>query len=501
MMSRNKEYAETYAQLAMEQMRKYGIPASVTLAQGMLESSNGQSELARKGNAHFGIKCQANWNGSYLVYTDDRPDEKFCTYSSVQESYEHHSAFLKENDRYADCFALPNNDYRGWCRELQRAGYASNTNYAKQLCKLIESNGLDKYDRMVLEEMRTKGVEYNASVSCHSDKDFSMPLNRNTFMLVISAFGVQSGCKGMAVKTCHEAVLATESDGKVISVGEPVKEGEGKTVCIAYSRDDGSCYQVTYRNLDSVHVKAGENLRAGQQVGISGESLQMEVKRMSAEGLSRSIDPAAYLADISRQGNLQTALLYNGKDLLAKYLPKGEGQCSAAVGQGDRQLSPEEWMKKLLSSEDSKLGLGNDPIVEIIMALYTGLMALARQVDGHQEEHSKEKQMANATEALLSRKVDLTPLAEIVGKCRLGVSANGTPLLETEQNGQQKAYELSRAEVNSLVKVLHNANLSEEEKRMQVSSLVHQALAVRQASLNYEQAVEENRQQGLGQQR
>ena len=106
-MTKNEGYVATYAEYAMEQMMRYGIPASVTLAQGILESSNGQSELSVKGNAHFGIKCTDNWlknGGSYLTYTDDRPNEKFCTYATVGDSYEHHSSFLKENLRYRDCF-------------------------------------------------------------------------------------------------------------------------------------------------------------------------------------------------------------------------------------------------------------------------------------------------------------------------------------------------------------------------------------------------------------
>ena len=108
-MSKNQEYVEQYAEYAMEQMRRYGIPASVTLAQGICESASGQSELSRKGNNHFGIKATSGWvqnGGKYLVYTDDRPNEKFCQYASVGDSYEHHSRFLKGNKRYSSLFKL-----------------------------------------------------------------------------------------------------------------------------------------------------------------------------------------------------------------------------------------------------------------------------------------------------------------------------------------------------------------------------------------------------------
>ena len=154
-MSKASDYVDKYAEAAMEQMRKYGIPASVTLAQGILESASGQSELSRKGNNHFGIKATKTWldgGGRYLVYTDDKPNEKFCQYASVADSYEHHSLFLKGNKRYSNLFELSPDDYVGWTRGLQEDGYASSKQYASSLQALIRQNGLDKYDRMVMQE-------------------------------------------------------------------------------------------------------------------------------------------------------------------------------------------------------------------------------------------------------------------------------------------------------------------------------------------------------------
>ena len=106
-MSKNQQYAMKYAEYAMEQMRRYGIPASVTLAQGILESSNGQSRLAQNENNHFGIKATPAWiaeGGRYGIYTDDKPNEKFCSYDSVGDSYEHHSRFLKRNQPLCPMF-------------------------------------------------------------------------------------------------------------------------------------------------------------------------------------------------------------------------------------------------------------------------------------------------------------------------------------------------------------------------------------------------------------
>ena len=154
-MSKASDYVDKYAEAAMEQMRKYGIPASVTLAQGILESASGQSELSRKGNNHFGIKATKTWldgGGRYLVFTDDKPNEKFCQYATVADSYEHHSLFLKGNQRYANLFALSPDDYVGWTRGLQEDGYATSKQYASSLQAVIRQNGLDKYDRMVMQE-------------------------------------------------------------------------------------------------------------------------------------------------------------------------------------------------------------------------------------------------------------------------------------------------------------------------------------------------------------
>jgi hypothetical protein len=154
MASATQSYVDQYANFAMEQQRKYGIPASITLAQGIIESANGKSQLARNENNHFGVKATKSWldaGGKYGLYTDDAKNEKFCSYASVGDSYEHHSKFLKNNSRYAACFKLSSDDYKGWANGLQRAGYATNKSYAQSLIAVIERNGLDKYDQMAMQ--------------------------------------------------------------------------------------------------------------------------------------------------------------------------------------------------------------------------------------------------------------------------------------------------------------------------------------------------------------
>lgn len=140
------EYIDTYAPLCVEQMVEYRIPASVILAQAIVESSSGTSELARKSNNHFGIKCHTSWDGDTSVKTDDVADECFRKYSSIRESYLDHSRFLSSRARYSHLFSLPVTDYKSWCQGLKEAGYATFPGYAEQLIRTIERYRLYEFD-------------------------------------------------------------------------------------------------------------------------------------------------------------------------------------------------------------------------------------------------------------------------------------------------------------------------------------------------------------------
>ena len=141
-----EEYIEEYAPLAIEAQEEYGIPASITLAQGLLESDNGNSRLATEANNHFGIKCKSNWTGGKVYHDDDEEDECFRAYRTAEESYEDHSIFLATGQRYAFLFDLEITDYEGWAHGLKSAGYATNPAYAERLIKIITDNQLYRYD-------------------------------------------------------------------------------------------------------------------------------------------------------------------------------------------------------------------------------------------------------------------------------------------------------------------------------------------------------------------
>ena len=144
--SRN-EYIVKFAPLAVKQMQIHKIPASITLAQGILESNNGNSRLAIKGNNHFGIKCHG-WEGKKIYADDDQKHECFRSYKNVIESYRDHSLFLKKYDRYSFLFDYKIKDYKSWALGLKKAGYATNSKYPELLIKIIEENQLYKYDKI-----------------------------------------------------------------------------------------------------------------------------------------------------------------------------------------------------------------------------------------------------------------------------------------------------------------------------------------------------------------
>lgn len=140
------EYIEKYKQIAIDEMNRTGVPASISLAQGILESGDGNSTLARNANNHFGIKCHG-WQGETIYHDDDRPNECFRSYKNANESYVDHSDFLTSHQRYAFLFDYSTTDYKKWANGLKKAGYATSNTYATMLIKIIEENKLYEYDK------------------------------------------------------------------------------------------------------------------------------------------------------------------------------------------------------------------------------------------------------------------------------------------------------------------------------------------------------------------
>ena len=150
-------YIKRWKDEAIRQMVEHRIPASITLAQGILESGSGKSELSSKSNNHFGIKCHKGWEGGRTYYDDDKKGECFRVYDDARDSYHDHSLFLKR-DRYASLFDLRIDDYKGWAKGLKRCGYATSPTYAKALIELIERHGLDRYDDEGIQWIKRGGM-------------------------------------------------------------------------------------------------------------------------------------------------------------------------------------------------------------------------------------------------------------------------------------------------------------------------------------------------------
>lgn len=190
------EYIENWKSVAIEQMLNHNIPASITLAQGILESGSGNSVLAREGNNHFGIKCHG-WNGKKIYLDDDAKGECFRVYKNANASYDDHSAFLMKYERYDFLFTYESTDYKSWAKGLKTAGYATNPKYPKLLMDIIEDLGLEKYDLMT-QPLIIAGPELiasekenniNHSVLIHSNRvKYIVAKNGDTFYKVSKEF-------------------------------------------------------------------------------------------------------------------------------------------------------------------------------------------------------------------------------------------------------------------------------------------------------------------------
>lgn len=158
-------YIFQYKNIAMSNMKNFGIPASIILAQGILESAAGQSTLAQTANNHFGIKCYKDWTGQTINYDDDALQECFRKYKNPQESYQDHADILSKRTRYATLFKLSKSDYKAWAKGLKAAGYATDPNYPQKLISYIERYHLDQYDNMVLGKDYVLDESQNAATS------------------------------------------------------------------------------------------------------------------------------------------------------------------------------------------------------------------------------------------------------------------------------------------------------------------------------------------------
>jgi LysM repeat protein len=254
-----EEYIHLYKEIAIEEMNIYHIPASITLAQGILESGNGNSTLARKANNHFGIKCHRGWNGKTFHMDDDARNECFRKYSSPYESFKDHSIFLSTRDRYAFLFDLDIFDYKGWANGLKRAGYATNPRYPQLLIKLIEENELYTYDQF-----------YNGRVLAQS-------------------------------QTTYQPPPAADDDFIPITIGAANREiFENNGVKYILARADDTFYKIAQDfNIYTWQVYRYNDLKKNDPID-EGEKIYLEKKRKKAKSKVHIVQPGETLHDIAQ---------------------------------------------------------------------------------------------------------------------------------------------------------------------------------------------------------
>lgn len=263
-----EEYVGQFKDISMNEMRRSGVPASITLAQGILESENGNSELVKKSNNHFGIKCKSTWTGESVTHDDDANGECFRAYTNASDSYRDHSDFLKANQRYASLFKLDPADYASWARGLKKAGYATNPRYPELLIKYIEQNNLQQYSLMVLNKLPETDIAVSIAAA-----------NEN------KTFAQVAATDDKPVPAIQNAVLSADP-GKIISIN----------------------------NTKCVFVKKGTSLLAIADKNNISLSKLIEFNDMSEDGLL-SKDQYIYLSKKSKTGDQEFYIVQSAETL------------------------------------------------------------------------------------------------------------------------------------------------------------------------------------------
>lgn len=493
-------YIEQYSVEAMRQMRLYGIPASITLAQAIIESGDGHSTVAVTANNHFGIKGE--YNGQYVLANDDKPNEKFKKYESVSQGFDDHSKilFLERYQKYTR--DLSPDDYKSWAKAIKQGGYASDDDYVAKLIGVIEKNNLQRFDQQVLNEKTT----------------YSMPVKRDEFLLVTSPYGQRVDPMdknrmqihhGIDIKVRGEAILATENNGTVIGVDNRTTTAGGKTVTVEYNREDGSKVHVQYMHLSKIDVKKGDVVQAGQALGITGntgtrttgEHLHFGVIKVNPEGKQQWVNPAAYLAEINQRGNLNIEVQHNGKNLLSQYsfeeslnkVTKPVTTTETTTGaKTDEQQTAANWLTHLMMSDDSALEIGNREggLLESIFQMFMTLMMLSLNLDKRDEE----EKMGDVTKSVVERRIDLSDFAPNLKSAELQFHDGGKVVLNISDDRQQNSHTLTEAEKARLSQILHS-DIDDAVKQQRIGSMINAISFSQQAALRYDQIEQQQQTQ------
>lgn len=299
-----QNYINKYKDIAIEQMQAYGIPASITLAQGLLESGAGLSRLATQANNHFGIKCHNGWTGKTIYVDDDIKNDCFRSYSSARESYVDHSKFLQGN-RYKSLFSLKTTDYKGWARGLKACGYATNPQYADKLIEIIELYQLHQYDT---------NTPYRSTSKKSSDNNIDIA-EAGSWIERIFKSGKTNKTKK---KTKKEDLL-----GKVVKNHRIYMYNDNLYIIAQQGETFRSIaldVNISYRSL------AKYNERDKNTVLANGDIVYLKKKATKAEkkykGFLHTVMAGQSMYDISQMYGIRLSSLYKMNNLPNDYMPR-----------------------------------------------------------------------------------------------------------------------------------------------------------------------------------
>ncbi len=474
-------------------MKRYGIPASITMAQAIIESGAGKSKVALEANNHFGVKAGKEdiKAGNYVLAQDDEPrPSKFKKYDSIEDSYEAHSKLLT-GKRYANSFEPT--DYRSWAQHLQKKGYASNKGYSKLLIDFIEQNNLNQLDKEVMASLVSTST-LPVSTSAH----LAMPVARQSTILVSSDYGVDRGNHkhgGLDIPPANrnipEKALATEDNGKVIKCANQ-PSGAGNYVTVEYDRKDGSKLQCTYMHLDKFNVKVGDTVQAGQPIGIIGNTghstgphLHFETVLVKPDGTAEKRDPAEYLSQIEAQAGLNVKVQdKTGKDLCAEYqkMVDADGQKTDVAQNPETEQS---WLEKL--TKEGAISQSGD-FISMMMELLTALLAMAQH-----EQMTHAQKMELITQLATEKKADFTSHCPGYDKVEISISDIGKATLHTVKDGVEKNTTLSPTDLQNLGRFA-NVNFDDATKSQVINATVNGITIKRSASDTYDELEQQQRQ-------
>lgn len=289
----NQEYIELYKDIAMQEMRAYKIPASITLAQGILESGSGNSRLSKEGNNHFGIKCKKNWTGQTIIEDDDEKNECFRAYSYAHESYKDHSLFLVENTRYAFLFEYSILDYKSWAEGLRKAGYATNQRYPELLIGIIERNNLARFDTMVfygIEGNIPEQINRNTYKANIQIVDNGIPLTVSKPGQTAQNVADENNMRAWQIYKYNDLPKGTKIEAGTVLYLKPKRN---KAAVEEHKVQEGeSMWEISQKygiKLKKLYKK--NKMQAGTEI-LPGQTVQMRKKRREMPDTGRYIIPA-----------------------------------------------------------------------------------------------------------------------------------------------------------------------------------------------------------------